>query len=205
MSELPNRDQVVADLPELADIRPAIVAAWNRWAKFDPADKKDITDSARAAVVHSFIISEATKNLGGAATVYNRYGLVVFEIRGYAIRFKKHDEQLLSRNQETRQVRDFMGQQPLEGVPSVWNLEAGYVLDRIGSSIVSTNVVCPNGFKNEPYWHIELHEQGYELSAVHDLFAPENQPEQGEPQGSRWRRRDSGVIIPFSRGRKIDG
>lgn len=203
MASLPSRDMVLDELPEMAEFRPIMLEAWQRWQdEIDPATKIDLTDSTRAFAVHNFIVAGAAKRLDGVAITHNKAKLRLFAIRNYLIRFKKHDADLISSNVETRQVKRFMSQMPLSGIPTMFNLEAGYVLDALGTKIVSTNLVCPNGFKNQPYWHIELHDDGYELSEVVDLF---DSPDAGaaavdtEEQGSRWRRRDSGVIIPFAR------
>lgn len=204
MAELPDREKVIADLSELPDFRPAILAAWERWRKRDPRELLDLNDSARAMMVHCFIVAEAAKRLAGRAQRHDKAGLVVFAIRDYSIRFKKLDAQLVSRNQETEQVKAYMQQRQLDGIPTLWNLEVGYVLDKIGIEVASTNLVCPNGYKNEPYWHIELHDEGYQLGEIQDLFAPENQPDDSEPLRAQWKRRDSGVIIPFNRKSKSD-
>lgn len=206
MAELPSRDQVLDDLPEISEFRPLMLEAWQRWIEeIGPGTKKDLNASTRAFMVHDFIVAAAAKRLDGIATMHDKSTLKLFVIRGYAIRFKKHDTELISRNQETSQVKAFMGQLPLNGIQTVHNIEVGYVLDDLGTSISSTNVVCPNGFKNTPYWHIELHDHGYELSDVIDMF-PENSPQSAandiEEHGSRWKRRESGVIIPFNRSKK---
>lgn len=200
MARLPERDRVADELPEMSEFRPAMLDAWERWRSLDAADRVDLSDSARAAVVHDFIIAEVAKRLDGVATLHDKAFLKVFAIREYSIRFKKHDVELVSRNQETNQVKAFMGQMPLDGIPTIYNLEAGYVLDGLGTEIASTNLVCPNGYGNQPYWHIELHDEGYELGEVRDLFPPEPGPDhEQEERGARWKRRESGVIIPFER------
>ena len=205
MAELPLRDQVLTDLPEMAEFRPIMLEAWQRWQdEVDPSTKVDLTDSTRAFVVHNFIVAEAAKRLEGVAVLHDKSKLKLFLIGNYAIRFKKHDPALISSNVETRQVKRFMGQLPLSGIPSIHNLEVGYVLDPLGTQIVSTNLVCPNGFKNPPHWDIELHDDGFELSDVIDLFSPPDAPistDDSVEQGARWRRRDSGVIIPFTRSK----
>ena len=200
MARLPEREKVAADLPEMAEFRPAMLDAWNRWRALDAKARVDLTGSARAIIMHDFIIAEVAKRLGDTATLHDKAFLKVFAIRGYSIRFKKHDVELVSRNQETKQVRAFMGQMPLDGIPTMYNLEVGYVLDGLGTEVVSTNLVCPNGYGNQPYWHIELHDEGYEFGEERDLFPLEPGPEhEQEERGARWKRRESGVIIPFER------
>lgn len=203
MASLPSRDQVLDELPEMSEFRPIMTEAWQRWQdEIKPETKIDLTDSTRAFAVHNFIVAIAAKRLDGAATLHDKSKLKLFTIRNYAIRFKKHDNDLISSNAETKQVKRYMGQMQLSGIPATFNLEVGYVLDPLGTNIVSTNLVCPNGYKNQPYWHIELHDDGYELSDVVDLFEPNDPPPVNEEQGARWRRRDSGVIIPFTRNKQ---
>lgn len=205
MGDLPSRDRVLDGLPELSEFRPIILEAWQRWMdEISPGTRKDLGESTRAFMVHDFMIAATAKRLDGIATLHDKTKLKLFVIGDYAIRFKKHDSLLMSRNQETKQVKNFMGQIPLSGIPAVHNLEVGYVLDKLGTAIVSTNLVCPNGYKNPPYWHIELHDEGYELSDIVDLFPQGNPPtgNDSEEQGSRWQRRDSGVVVPFDRNKK---
>jgi hypothetical protein len=206
MASLPSRDQVLDELPEIAEFRPIMLGAWRRWQDEIPAGtKKDLDNSTRAIIVHNLTVSEAVKYLDGIAVMHDKWALKLFTIRDYAVRFKKLDTELMSRNQETDQVKAFMAQLPLSGIPAIYHLEVGYVLDKLGTEIAETHVVCPNGFKNAPYWNIELHNDGYELSDVVDLF-PENPPpnssDNGEERGSRWKRRESGVIIPFDRSKR---
>ena len=206
MPLLPSRDQVLDELPEISELRPIMLRAWERWVdEIGPGTRKDLTDSTRAFMVHDFIVTEAVRSLDGIAKVHDKSALRLFTIRNYALRFKKLDNELMSRNQETSQVKAFMGQLPLDGIPAVHNLEVGYVLDRLGTEVVSTNVVCPNGYKNPPHWHIELHDEGYELSDVIDMFPDGPSPNQMDTleYGAQWKRRESGVIIPFSRNNKM--
>jgi hypothetical protein len=206
MASLPSREKVLDDLTDhIAEFRPAMTAAFQRWRNLPGDVLVDLNDSARATVLHCFIVAAISKRLAGVVEIYDKSALKLFVIGQYAIRFKKHDETLSSRNQETDQVKAFMGQQTLDGIPSVHNLEAGYILNGLGTDIVSTNVVCPNGYKNSPHWHIELHDDGYELGDVVDLFPTDPQPkptDSTEIGQSKWKRRESGVIIPFDRSKK---
>jgi len=207
MALLPSRDQVLDELHDaIPEFRPIMAAAWQRWlGDIGPGTRKDLDNSTRAFIVHNFTIAEAAKRLDGVAEIHDKSALKLFTIGDYAIRFKKLDTELMSRNAETDQVKAFMGQLPLDGIPATYHLEVGYVLNSLGTEITATHVVCPNGYKNVPYWNIELHDDGYELSDVIDLF-PEDQPplpsDNSEEIGSRWKRRESGVIIPFDRSKK---
>jgi hypothetical protein len=105
----------------------------------------------------------------------------------------------LETNQHDNQI-DLAVNKELEGIPAKHHLNAGYVLDPLELAIGSIHVVCPNGDK--PYWAIELHESGYECKSI-DLFEQSgehnNSAPEDEPRRARWRRKESGVIVPFAR------
>ena len=193
--------------PAMAEFRPIMLEAWNEWMALPAGFRAKMTPSARAFAVHDLMVDAAIRSLTEMARILDKSGLKLFVFEDtIAIRIKKHDDDLASRNQPTRQVKDFLGQRQLDGVPAVHHLEMGYVLDPSQTEITSTNLVCPNGHGNRPYWHIELQDEGYQVE-VTDLF-DRSRNEQEEPEsetGARWKQRDSGVVIPFKRIVKPDG
>ena len=70
------------------------------------------------------------------------------------IRLKKLDEDGLSKNQPTTQVKEFRDQLTLPAVEADYHLEAGYVVDRFGSALTSVDLVCPSG--DGIYWKAEI-------------------------------------------------
>ncbi|MFZ5635613.1 MAG: hypothetical protein ACOY82_03400 [Pseudomonadota bacterium] len=197
-----ERDSALDALPEISEIRPVFLESWDQWMAQPPEFRSKMTPTARAAVVHDLVIDNAARVFASTARIFDKSGLKLFVFGDICLRFKKHDRDLASRNQPTKQVKDFMGQRALDGVPAVYNLEAGYVLDPTETEIESTNLVCPKGHMNRPYWSVELHDEGYQFE-VADLFDQSNKPapvdDSEESNGSRWRTRPSGIVIPFKR------
>lgn len=186
---------------ELPQIRNSIVEGWDAWLALPARQRAATTSGTRAGLVHDLIVDAASRRLE-TAHIMNRAGLRIFIFSGViGVRFKKFDDDLGTRNQPTKQVEMFRGQQQLGGVPANHYLDAGYILDDSELAIAGVHLVCPNG--ERPYWSIGLHEHGYECQAE-DLFA-QNGPgiQEGtterETSGARWRRRDTGTIVPFNR------
>lgn len=200
MSLLEHDDAVLALGEYFPEIRASIVDGWRGWTGLPDKQRAEATPGTRAAFVHDLIVAAACRRIP-SAPVMDSAGLKLFIFSGaIAIRFKKLDDGLCTRNQPTRQSIGFNGQQELEGIPAKHNLNAGYVLDPLEVAIVSIHLVCPNGDK--PYWAIELHEAGYECKVL-DLFEHDgnhnNSVPGDEPGPARWRRKESGVIVPFDR------
>jgi hypothetical protein len=195
-----EREEAIEALPEMSEFRPATMEAWAEWRDLPTSYRSKLTPGARATSVHDLIIAAAARRLSGAARIYDKAGSKLFVFGDIAVRFKKHDEDLASRNQPTKQVKEMLGQRPLAGVPAAHFLEAGYILDRSETEIVATNLVCPNGRGNDPYWYIELQDEGYQFG-VTDLFdrGPPPPDDDSDKGGSRWVTRESGVVIPFKR------
>lgn len=201
-----DRDAAIEALPAMSEFRPIMLEAWDEWLHLPAKFRSKMSPSARAMAVHDLIIDSATRRLSGFARVFDKAGLKLFVFDdAICMRFKKHDEDLASRNQPTQQVKDFLGQQQLEGVPAIHNLEAGYILDSSETTIVSTNLVCPNGRRNRPFWHVELRDEGYqcEVTDIFDRSKPAEEEQDTQP-GSRWKSRESGIVIPFKRIVKPD-
>jgi hypothetical protein len=204
-----ERDVAVDALPVLAEFRPIMLDAWAEWMELPASFRSRVTASARAFSVHDLMVDLAARRLSAFARIIDKTGLKLFVFADtISIRIKKHDEDLTSRNQPTEQVKALLDQQQLEGVPAVHHLEMGYVLDPSQTAIASTNLVCPNGRGNRPYWHIELKDEGYQFQAT-DLFDRSRNAQQESESvsgaGSRWKKRESGIVIPFKRTVDPDG
>ena len=111
-----------------------------------------------------------------------------------AIRFKKFDESYISKNQPTKQVKDFRGQLQLAGIEASHNLEAGYILDQDGQ-LKAVHLVCPSGLKSN-YWEVLLTQSGSE-SIVSDLFA-KKVDEEGGKKVNRIKRKKEATIIQIA-------
>lgn len=190
--------------PRFAGIRSSILDGWSEWLAMPAKQRAELTSRSRASNVHDFIVAAACRHLTDAQVMdKSDLKLFVFD-ESICLRFKKFNDELCTSNQPTKQVELFRRQRPLDGVPAKHNLEAGYVLDSAELSIRGIHLVCPNG--NKPYWAIDLLDDDYG-SPIVDLFGPDGggAPE-GEPgseeKPSRYRRKDSGVVVPFKQDDK---
>lgn len=201
-----ERDIAINALPTLSEFRPVMLEGWKEWLRQPPKFRSKMTSSARASIVHDLMVDAAARRFVDHAKLIDKSGLKLFVFNDFiCVRIKKHDEELLSKNQPTLQVRNFLGQQQIEGVPSIYNLEMGYILDASQTEIIATNLICPNGYRNRPYWCVELKDEGY-LYNVTDIFDPaySSEGEERTESGARWKTRESGVVIPFKRILKSD-
>lgn len=179
--------------PYLRLIRDSMTGGWEMFTGLPSKYRIAMSPSARAHVVHDFTIDCASKILT-AARIFDKATLKLFVFDSICLRFKKFDGLLTSRNQPTSQVKAFRGQQQLDGVTGVHNLEAGYTLDEFEQSISSLHIVCPNGRTN--YWEMELLEEGISTPVV-DMFSDTSEDVDPGSKPVRYRRKKSGVIIPF--------
>lgn len=173
---LPELDYVDSQIgDQLPLIRECILAAWDKLAEVDPSHRRSWTTTTRANVVQNWIVEEASRRLS-YLQICDCNGMKVFVLRGgIALRFKKLDRDCMSHNVRTGQVSRFRMQEALDGVPSLCNLEAGYVLNPLGTEVESTHLVCPNGRRNI-YWAVDL--RGSAASAeIVDLFKPTKAPD----------------------------
>jgi hypothetical protein len=190
--------------PHLQAIRTDIVlGAWSEYSALPDSVRITLSTVTRAGIVHDQMVYRAIRYFGGVDGVkiidLQKLFLFIFNQR-IALRFKKFDNELLSRNQPTKQVADFRGQSQLPGIEAMHNLEAGYVLSDTEREIEKVYLVCPNMSRN--YWEIEI-TTGEQVAIVTDLFekkAPETQKD--EEEGTTFRRKKSGEVIPINRDGK---
>lgn len=139
------------------------------------------TPGTRAGIVHDYTVARAARlcsaNPNARLEEIRQLYVLVLEQK-IAIRFKKLDEELHSRNQPTQQVKDFRSQLQLDGIEAPHNLEAGYVLDKLEKSIRDVHIVCPNG--SGIFWDIELSDQTV-TTKVADIFE-RRQPDEKPPE-----------------------
>jgi hypothetical protein len=98
------------------------------------------SDSSIQCVIHQqmFVLVITPSNLNGCI----------------GIRLKKLSADGLSRNQQTKQVRDFKEQMLLPAIAADYHLEVGYVIDEFGHDLKSIDLVCPSG--RGIYWKSEI-------------------------------------------------
>ena len=138
--------------------------AWEDYRReVSPAARAVFSPRSRASNVHDFMIARCrrfSETVDGVETrvrkamcvmvVENSPGAPVF-----GIRFKKLDEDGISRNQPTQQVRKFRSQDDLPGLAPAHHLEVGYVLSRDQTQIVAIEMVHPSGDRSN-FWRSEI-------------------------------------------------
>jgi hypothetical protein len=188
-------DAYRAMLPYFDRLWEVVNGSWDDWNKEISAKVLALASSrSRAALVNDFMRSRgarlALEDGTVAVVIRQQMQVLVFAPDGFdgciGVRLKKLDEDGLSRNQPTKQVREFRDQRTLPGIQADYHLEAGYVLDRFGSGLASIDLVCPSG--DGIYWKAEIVPNGGLNQNVANLF-PEHPPG-GEPQTVRVRKKD---------------
>jgi len=117
--------------------------------------------TTKASIIHDHQVARAAtyafKNsiFGTRFLDYSKLKILLIGDK-FAIRFKKLNLDKKSSNQPTKQVKDFLSQETLSGIPVTHNLEAGYVVTGDESDGISIYLTCPSGHKTNPHWHVEL-------------------------------------------------
>jgi hypothetical protein len=190
--------------PHLKAIRSEIVLeAWADYLALPDVSRITFSTITRAGIVHDHMVQRAVRYFSGVEGVkiidLQKLFLFILDQR-VALRFKKFDNELLSRNQPRKQVADFRAQTQLPGIEAMHNLEAGYVLDEAEQQVKAVHLVCPN--MNRNYWEMEITDSE-PVTIVTDLF--ENKPpetQKDEEEGTTFRRKKSGEVIPINRDGK---
>lgn len=155
----------------------------------------------RASAVHDLMVANATRyaaTTNGEVRMFEHRQMMGMVIAGLlAIKFKKIDEENQSRNQPTKQIEDFRGQQQIDGLETLHNLELGHVLNEHQTQIVEVRLVYPSG--DGVYWSTKIGDGGAEPSVV-ELFPPSVDPNPPKPPSIKPKK--SGAVIPL---RKKDG
>jgi hypothetical protein len=183
--------------PYLEGVYDSIHGGVEDFKKLPARTRNIVVAGTRAGFVHDHQVMRAAKffaKFPGKVRVHELDKLIVFDIEGrIALRYKKVDRGFLSKNQPTAQVAEFRGQISLPGVSAQSNLEAAYVFDDLTLEIEWSGIVCPNN--RGVFWKMELREEGAEMNVV-DMF---DTPEEGKNDGTEFKKRKSGIIIPFRR------
>lgn len=174
-----------AMLPYFDRLWGVVNGAWEDWGtEISPKVRSLSCTRTRACLVNDFMRTRGSRLAEEDATIRvvikQQMFVLVFNPPNFqgciGIRLKKLDEDGLSKNQPTIQVQEFRGQLPLPEVEADYHLEAGYVVDRFGSALMSVDLVCPSG--NGNYWKAEIVPNGANQN-VANLFPQE------KPQGMK--------------------
>jgi hypothetical protein len=198
MALIEQQDAISILEPHLPAFYNCIDGAWKDYISY-PIEKRIVhTPRSRASLVHDHMVDRATKYAAreGGAQIVERSGLYLFVFGGQiAVRFKKFDEELKTRNQPSNQVQQFKNQMQLPGVQASYNLESGYILSADSQSLAAVHLVCPSG--TGVYWDILLTEQT-QTGIVQDLFTKNIETDTSD-EGVKIKRRESAKIIQIKK------
>jgi hypothetical protein len=146
--------------PLLLDLCEGWEVAVSRYRdEYPPAVLAEHDDSVAAACVRSHQWMEVQRRLDGkpGIALLNINGLKVINLRDQAvIRLKKLDARGRHSNYQTKQQREFDGQEPLPGLPpAAVRLTSGYQLDASGEAIERHIVARPMG--RSIAWTAQVH------------------------------------------------
>jgi len=198
MALIEQHDAILILNKHLSAFYGVVGGAWQDYISY-PIEKRIVhSPRSRASLVHDHMVYRAMKYaaMESGVQIIERSGLYLFIFGGQiAVRFKKFDEELKTRNQPSGQVQQFKAQMQLPGVHSAHNLESGYILSADAQSLAAVHLVCPSG--TGVYWDILLTSQS-QTSVVQDLFANKIAPQEAD-EGAKIRRRDSAKIIQIKK------
>ncbi len=132
---------------------------WSRWeAVRASSEGPDLTPRARASIVHDSTVAHA-RRVFPSVMCGQRHGFLVLDMKEVAVRFKKLDENLAPSGIPTGQAVLFEEQRQVDGAqlkiwPSAPMLIAGYVLDKLGTSIARMVLILRH--RGEVIWEHEL-------------------------------------------------
>jgi len=130
--------------------------------------------TTRASIIHDHQVARASSY----ALEKSAFGTKLLELSKlkillihdkFAIRFKKLNVEKQSSNQPTQQVKTFLSQQVLDGMPVTHNLEAGYI-QSLDSNEIEVFLTYPSGHKTNPHWNIQLFGDGSIKTEDRGLF-----------------------------------
>lgn len=175
-----------AMLPYFDRLWGVVNGAWLDWEKeISPKVRALAAARTRACMVNDFMRDRALRlreeDATIDATIKNQMFVLILRppnLNGcIGIRLKKLDVDGMSKNQPTTQVQEFRGQIKLPEVEADFHLEAGYVVDRFGSSLSSIDLVCPSGYG--VYWKAEILPNSTRQT-VENLFSQDDSQEPKE-------------------------
>lgn len=198
MALIEQQDAISILDAHLPSIYSVVDGAWQDYMAY-PIDKRIVhSPRSRASLVHDHMLDRAAKYAAKEQSVkiVETRGLYLFVFgEQIAVRFKKFDEELKTRNQPSNQVQQFKNQMQLPGVQSAHNLESGYILSEDAQSLTAVHLVCPSG--TGVYWDILLTAQS-QTGVVQDLFVKKIAGEE-ENEGAKVKRRDAAKIIRIAK------
>lgn len=149
--------------PYLPVLRQSIEGGWEDYRTFYSAHLRAIHDpTTRANIVNDHITYRlrqvAIPGSGMVVVDQNHLSLLSVGAGSALIRIKKMTMTGISSTFPTLQARRFARQLPLDGIPDVPRLDAGYVLDSLETTIVKIFVAQPIRLGSAPSWKIDVME-----------------------------------------------
>lgn len=193
-----NQARAVKDLGQHLPYLDVIVReAWGDLDALPLNLQLKMSARTRASLIHDFMLDRAAQYAAetGGVRYFERQSMCGLVVDGrYAIRFKKLDEDGLSRNQPTLQVAEFRNQVELDGIDAAHHLEVGYVMNAFGTEVSDVRVTCPAGRGNA--WSMSIRGESV-ATVIADIFADQSIDEVQE--AAVVPRQTSADILEFSR------
>ena len=155
--------------PYLGKLSECIDLGWNDFERECSHIRHKTSPRSRACIVHDNIVNRARKLFEEEENIilYDRNGTLMLQIEeDFLLRFKKLDEDKISKGINTQERIDFLDQElpELPGICRGTNVIAGYELNRLQTDIKEITVTCPSGKQNS--WIIELQRYGAEIISM---------------------------------------
>ncbi|HMW69477.1 MAG TPA: hypothetical protein PKD44_08610 [Nitrosomonas sp.] len=141
-----------------------VSSGWNDWQSnhISPEYKMSLSDRTRACIINDRMRYAALRTTESDSSVqcviHQQMFVLVITPSNFdgciGIRLKKLSANGFSRNQQTKQVKNFKGQILLPAIAADYHLEVGYVIDEFGQELKSIDLVCPSG--KGIYWKSEI-------------------------------------------------
>jgi hypothetical protein len=135
--------------------------------------KKAHSKRSRASLIHDHFLEHAAayaeRRQESVRLVETKHLWVFYFQTGYAMRFKKVDDEKMTAGQLTEQVRNFRSQADVVGIPISTHLDLGYQLTELGQ-LAHVYIVCPSGIQSNA-WDVEITATDVK-SVVVNLFPP---------------------------------
>lgn len=157
--------------PALRNLAAEAVSTYR--SKYPSEIRLQHSKRTRASCVHDHFVAEAARfaevTQGVSLVLTQKLWVLYFE-KGYAVCFKKLDDDALPHGHLTGQVLKFRNQLPMDCAPEAIHLYLGYQLNDLGElhKIVLT---CPSG-NQANRWAEELSDDGIGSSVIVNLFDP---------------------------------
>jgi hypothetical protein len=153
--------------PHIKNIYRCIVDGFDKAVPLLKSESRTFCNRTKSGIIRDFIVSEVREVFSYPHIIENK-SLVVLNIEGVIIRFKKLNRRLLAGNNPTNQSEKFSNQDKLPGfaLPTV-NLNAGYVIDESGYDIRSVHLTRPKS-QYENYWVLNM-----ESFIMNNMIIPE--------------------------------